>query len=55
MFFNVIPITLLTTALATYRNRTMEAMAVNVKNQDVGVINLIKFNHGDTSFGYLQN
>ena len=32
----------------------MDAMAEKVQNQEVGVINLTKFSHGDTSFGYLQ-
>ena len=32
----------------------MDAMAEKVQNHELGVINLTKFSHGDTSFGYLQ-
>ena len=54
MFFRVNPISLLTTRLVTQRNKTIDAIAENVQNHEVGVINLTKFSHGDTSFGYLQ-
>ena len=54
MFCRVIPISILTTRLVTQRNKTIDAIAENVQNHEVGVINLTKFSHGDTSLGYLQ-
>ena len=54
MFCRVIPISILTTRLVTQRNKTIDAIAENVQNHELGVINLTKFSHGDTSFGYLQ-
>ena len=54
MFCRVIPISILTTRLVTQRKKTIDAIAENVQNHELGVINLIKFSHGDTSLGYLQ-
>ena len=53
MFSSLIPIHLLTTRLATLKHSATVAREARVQAQEVGVINLIRFSHGDTGPGYL--
>ena len=54
MFLSLIPIHLLTTRLVTWKHRATVAREARVQAQEVGVINLVKFSQGDTSWGYLD-
>ena len=53
IFSSLIPIHLLTARLVTLRHSTIDAMEAKVQAQEVGVINIIRFSHGDTGWGYL--
>ena len=53
IFFSLIPIHLLTTRLATLKQSATVAREARVQAQEVGVINLARFSHGDTGWGYL--
>ena len=53
MFSSLIPIHLLTTRLATLKQSATVAREARVQAQEVGVINLARFSHGDTGWGYL--
>ena len=54
MFFSLIPIHLLITRLATLKHSATVAREAKVQAHEVGVINLVKFSQGDTSWGYLD-
>ena len=53
MFSSLIPIHLLTTQLLTLKHSATVAREARVQAQEVGVINLTIFSHGDTGWGYL--
>ena len=53
MFFSLIPIHLLAMILATLKHSATVAREARVQAQEVGVINLARFSHGDTGWGYL--
>ena len=53
MFSSLIPILLLTTQLLTLKHSATVNREARVQAQEVGVINLTIFSHGDTGWGYL--
>ena len=53
IFCKFIPIHLLTTRLPTLKHSATVAREARVKAQEVGVISLVRFSHGDTGSGYL--
>ena len=53
MFSSLIPILLLTTQLLTLKHSATVNREARVQAQEVGVINLTMFSHGDTGSGYL--
>ena len=53
IFSSLIPIHLLTNRLATLKHSASDIREARVQAQEVGVINLIRFSHGDTGPGYL--
>ena len=53
MFSSLIPILLLTTQLLTLKHSATVTREARVQAQEVGVINLARFSHGDTGWGYL--
>ena len=53
IFSSLIPIHFLTNRLATLKQSATVARVARVQAQEVGVINLIRFNQGDTGWGYL--
>ena len=54
MFSSLIPIHLLTTRLATLKHSATVAREARVQAQEVGVINMTRFSHGDTGWGVLE-
>ena len=54
MFSSFIPIRLQTIRLVTLKHSATVAREARVQAQEVGVINLVKFSQGDTSWGYLD-
>ena len=53
MFSSLIPIHLLTIRLVTLKHSATVAREARVQAQEVGVIRLTRFSHGDTFCGYL--
>ena len=53
IFSSLIPIHLLTTRLATLKHSATVAREARVQAQEVGVINIVRFSHGDSDWGYL--
>ena len=54
IFSSLIPIHFLTTRLATWKHSATVAREARVQDQELGVIKLNKFSHGDTCSGYLM-
>ena len=53
MFSSFIPIFRLTNRLEILKQNATETREARIHIHDVGLINLVRFNHGDTSLGYL--
>ena len=53
MFSSFIPIFRLTNRLEMLKQNATETREARIHIHDVGLINLVRFNHGDTSLGYL--
>ena len=53
MFSSFIPILRLTNRLEILKQNATETREARIHIHEVGLINLVRFNHGDTSLGYL--